>query len=354
MKRFEIILKNILLKILLFANKSKKKSILPNTFNNKKVLFIRLNRIGDALICTPLLKLLYEKLNIEIHVLADKKNHFVFQNQSYINKCFVFNKGLKGFSEYKDLLNKEEYDVIVDLHDDVSTTVSYLLALSNGNNIFGLKKKNENLYTCTIERKDSTKTHVVERILEIAKLFGVEPDYSQANIVYESSTSDFDFVNEFINKSISDKKPLIGINISAGNSARFWGINRFRELLEFLKNYDVNIVLITTVKEVGLAYQICNTEYPVFYTPKYSSLAALVSKLDFLFTPDTSTVHLASMYRIPVFGLYVKYNTNDIIWYAYKSQHTETITEECNLDSLDFSIVKNDFKPFFEKILYGK
>lgn len=354
MKRLEIIFKNILLKILLLSNKNNKSAILPDSFKDKKVLFIRLNRIGDALVCTPLLKLLYDELNIDIHVLADKKNCFIFQNQSYIKKCFIFNKGIKGFSEYKNLISNEEYDAIVDLHDDVSTTVSYLLALSKGNNIFGLKKRNENLYTSTIVRKDSTKTHVVERILEIAKLFKVNPDYNQLNIVYESNSTDFDFVNEFLSKSIVEKKPLIGINISAGNSARFWGINRFRELLEFLKNYDVNIVLITTVKEVGIAYQICRTDYPVFYTPKYSTLSAFVSKLDFLFTPDTSTVHLASMYEIPVFGLYVKYNTNDIIWYAYKSEHAETITKESNLDSLDFSIVKNDFKPFFEKILYGK
>jgi ADP-heptose:LPS heptosyltransferase len=354
MKKLEILLKRIILYLFLKYHRKKNSVNSIEDFTNKKVLFIRLNRIGDALVTTPLLFLLKSKLNLIIHVLADKKNYFVFSGQSFIDKTYVFNKGLTGYKKYKKILNIEKYDCVVDLHDDTSATVSFLLSMVSDSLVFGLRKNYLNLYSKTIERLDSSKFHVVERITEIAKLFNLSYNKEELNIKYEYTKDDIENVNEFLGQAYSETKPLIGINIIAGNRSRFWGINRFSALIDFLQKYNVNILIITTPKEIKTAYDISGSKIPIYYSNKFTRISALVSKLDFLFTPDTSIVHLASIYNIPVFGIYVKYNTNDIIWYAYKSMHDEFITEEPNFDNLSYELIEPKFKHFFEKIINGK
>ena len=96
MKRIELILKNLLLRMLLViyrAPKSDEKLILTT---KSKILFIRLNRIGDALVTTPLFSIIKKHTNCQIHLLADKKNHFVFNNNPSINIVNVFIKGIRG------------------------------------------------------------------------------------------------------------------------------------------------------------------------------------------------------------------------------------------------------------------
>ena len=54
-----------------------------------------------------------------------------------------------------------------------------------------------------------------------------------------------------------------------------------------------------------------------------------------------------------VFGIYVKYNTTNMIWSPFKAQFDCVITEEPNFKNLEFEEVEEKFKTFFEKI-YGQ
>jgi len=82
---------------------------------------------------------------------------------------------------------------------------------------------------------------------------------------------------------------------------------------------------------------------------EFDTFAAGISKLNFLFTPDTSVVHIASIYKIPVFGLYVKYNTQDMIWSPYNTEFDCIVTEEPTLKNISFEEVINKFIPFLER-----
>lgn len=350
MKKFEIILKNLFLKILLLAKSISPAAPIPKSGKYSKILIIRLNRIGDALAVTPFIKELKNGTGAEIHILADRKNNFAFYNNPYINKTIVFEKGFKGFFRTVGALNNENYDAIADLHDDVSTTVSFLLALLDSPRKYGLKKGNESLYTQTAEKLEPSKYHVIDRSLELLKLFNVKPNPENINVVYNPSARSLKKADEFLNHNLNSGKYLFGINISAGSDARFWGVDRFKKLISFLENYGVNILVLSPVRDLHLAEQIAEGR-PVFASPDFDEFCAAISKLDFLFTPDTSAVHIASAFNIPVFGLYVKYNTDDMIWSPYKSKFDCIITTEPNLNTVSFEETIDKFKPFFESIL---
>ena len=349
MKKVEILLRHTILKILLLFSVRRTSLDKPVVTSKSKVLFIRLNRIGDALVTTPLLHQIKQQIDCSVFVLADSKNHFIFQHCPAVDVTLKYEKGLKGIQKVKSLIQKNEIDTIVDLHDDVSTSVSFILSLALTKQIFGLKKENEKLYTHTVDRLNSSAHHIVERTLKLSNLFEIEPDYQSAKIDYQINQESLDFAESFINK-FRDKF-ILGINITAGSEARFWGVDNYKSLISLLKNYDINYIVFTNEEFFDKAKLIAN-EKNIYPPSKYFDIfAAGISKLNMLFTPDTSVVHICSEFEIPVFGLYVKYKTNDMIWSPYNTEFESIITEDPTLQNVTFDEVKNKLIPFLEKQL---
>ncbi|MGE5497836.1 MAG: glycosyltransferase family 9 protein [Syntrophothermus sp.] len=353
MKKVEIFVKNLLLKLLLLLLKRKNSKDKVVFDQNSRVLFIRLNRIGDALVSTPLLKLIKEKTGCHISVIADKNNSFVFKNNSSVDEIILFNKGFSGILALLKEIKRGRYDAFVDLHDDVSTTVTYIFALSSVKNKFGLKKSNSEVYTQTVDRLDASKTHVVDRLLQLVRLFGLDPGSADTNIVFCPSQPAVAKINKMLEtRNLKNGRPLVGINISAGNVSRFWGVENFRNITNLMQQYNADYIIICTTKDINQALEISkNDKSRLFYSPSFDEFAAVVSKLDLLFTPDTSIIHLASAYCVPVFGLYVKFNTSDMIWSPYKSDFDCIVTENYNLSNITAEMAVEKFKPFLEKHL---
>ncbi len=353
MKKLEFFFKNILLNILLFFNSHDDKGGIVPGKDFEKILFIRLNRIGDALVVTPLLHEIKKKLNSKIYLLADKNNFVAFNNNTDVDEILVFDKDIKGFLKVLKFIKTENIKTVVDLHVDISTTVSFLIALCKAKNKFALEKSNKKIYTKTVKTLDGSKYHIVDRILEISKLFEIEPDKNNINIHFTPAESSVQKVQEYLNKKFPLKKILIGINISAGSTARFWGIENYKKLINYFIQFDVNLIIICSPTDVNLAKEICNNKYYYFSSENYDEFASMISGLDFLFTPDTAAVHLASVFEIPVFGLYVKYNTEDMIWSPYKSKFDCVVTTEPNLKNMTFESVKIKLQLFIENFNFS-
>lgn len=354
-KKFEQLLRRILMFFLLSLSRRKKLSEqLPVIKEETKILFIRLNRIGDALVSTPLIELTKKKTGCIVYVLADKKNYFVFKNNPNIDDVIIFEKGIKNFFKLKKFIKQKEIDILVDLHDDVSTTVSFLIAVVECEYKLGLKKSNSEIYTHTVDRINSDRNHVIVRTSEISKLLGLNYSKEELRIGYYPKEENIHFAKEFVKTTFPERKYLLGINISAGSDARFWGVENFRSLLNELSRYDLNILIFTDTKDYDKAQLIFEKKfiYPAF--KDFDKFAAGILELDMLFSPDTSAIHIASIKRIPVFGLYVKYKTNDMIWSPYNTDFECVITEEPNLNNVTFKEVKKKFIPFLEKYLNGE
>ena len=82
------------------------------------------------MVTTPLLDEVKKNIGCKVYVLADSKNYFIFKNNPSIDEIKIFNKGFSGIFEVREFIKQNKIDTIVDLHDDVSTTVSFIIALS--------------------------------------------------------------------------------------------------------------------------------------------------------------------------------------------------------------------------------
>lgn len=353
MKKIEILIRNLILNLLLLFKRSAQKDSLPTITNETKILFIRLNRIGDALVTTPLLAKIKEQYNCSISVCADKKNYFVFERSGVVDNILTYDKKKESLFKLIRRIRKKHFDIVVDLHDDVSTTVSLVVAFLNIPYKFALNKKTRRLYSNVIPRIDPSTNHVIDRLMEFRRLFKIDIDSNEINVVFEPSVDDISITDLFLGEKYEINRFLLGINISAGSKARFWGIENYKKLILSLKKYKLNILILCSENDLYAAKEISENKLPVYWTKDFSEFSAMIKNLNFLFSPDTSIIHIASAFRIPVFGIYVKYNTNEEIWYPYKSKYKVVITEEATLENVSCETVIEKFIPFFEGIYYG-
>jgi len=354
LKEFEILIKNIFLRILLFFNPHPKASEKLRLTPESKIILVRLNNIGDALVTTPLICEIKKQTGCGIYILADRRNQFIFRNNPYIDEVWKFEKGIAGFFRTLKKIKTENFSAVIDLHDDVSTTVSFLIALCKTPHKIGLERDNKDLFTETIPKPDTVTNHVIERNAELGKLLGLKIDKKELNVIYQPKPQSLKTAGGYLAEKFPRKKFLIGINISAGGDARFWGVENYKKLLAFLSQYEADLLLLTLMRDIKEAYMIADLNQPVFFNQSFDVFAAMISKLDFLFSPDTSIIHLASAFQKPVFGIYVKYNTNDMIWSPYKSKFDCVVTTEPTLKNMTFEEVRDRLKPFLEGLLPGK
>lgn len=355
LKQIEYFLKNILLIIL--SSLSKKSKLFNQELkinSNTNCLLIRINRIGDALVTTPFIHLLKSKINPKISVLADRRNYFVFNNNPDIEEVMIYDKGFVGFFKTLKTINSKRFDVIFDMHDDVSTTISFLITAAKCQNKVGLEKQNKNIFTHTVPRPDASKYHVIERLSSFSNLLGFVYSKDELKINYNPTNQSIKKVDEIIDNLFDKKRFLLGINISAGSDARFWGTENYKSLVNKLNEYDTNLLLICHDKDYDKAKEIIDQRFILNPSKEFDLFAAIIQKLNMLFSPDTSAVFLADAKGIPVFGIYVKFKTKEVIWTPYNSDFECVVTEEPTLHNLKFEDVWNKFQPFLEKYLLQK
>jgi ADP-heptose:LPS heptosyltransferase len=216
---------------------------------------------------------------------------------------------------------------------------------------YGLEKSNKLIFTHTVPRLDAKKFHVIERITTLLKLTGNEFGKEELKIDYHPAESSIMKIKELLENLYDIKRFLIGINISAGSDARFWGIENYKLLVSKLKEFDINLILICHDKDYLKAKEIIDDKFILNPTKNFDLFAAVIQNLDLLFSPDTSAVFLADAKRIPVFELVVKYRTDEVIWHPFNSDCDFIITKEPTLRNIKFEEVWNKFRPFLQKHL---
>jgi len=337
MKRLEIFLRHSVIKILkLLSRKSKSPSVKPD--GNSKILIIRLNNLGDALVTTPLIRIIKKYTGAEIKVAASKRNYFIFQNNKNISEILLYDKSFSGFFRLLKKINSNKFDCIIDAHTDTSGTVSLLTAFSKSPLKVCLQKESAPICNLIAPYNAEDGSHIIEMICRIADVLKINYSSEDIKMEYDFLPASDDKVKYFLSSSYQTSSKLIGINFFAGSDARFWGISNYQNLISYLTEKGFKVIPISDVRNLDLAAKICPDEK--IFCGSFDELAALVSKLDYLITPDTSLVHLCSIYNIPSFILFVKYKLKGSLWTPYKTKYESIITEEPELKYIPYKDAK--------------
>ncbi|MDG1842025.1 MAG: glycosyltransferase family 9 protein [Crocinitomicaceae bacterium] len=256
-----------------------------------KILIIRFSSIGDIVLTTPVVRCLKQQKKTTIHYLIKKNYTEVLQNNVYIDKLLAFDK--KEQKETIKKLQKENYDLIIDLQNNLS---SFFIKRKLYKKTLTVNKKNIKKWLLVNTGKDLLKReHIVERYFQTIKKINVKNDQKGLdffiNPKVEQSTT--------ISKSKILETPFIAWAIGATYSKKKISIP---QIIEVLNRYDKPVVLLGGKKEQKEAEQIIlysKNNKIINFCGKLTlqESAFLVNKSELILTNDTGLMHIASAFK---------------------------------------------------------
>ncbi len=340
---------NMKIKAYLLRLLTQKKSIDFDLKNTSTVLFFRYDRIGDMIISTPVFReLKLANPHISISVLASKSNKEVLLNNPYVNHIYVNHKN----NFFKDLpslikLRKKKFDVCVEFDHSVIPHAILRLIIIKPKKVISVKKNgrygvngNElSLYDNYTER--GYQKHFRDILLETIKPMGV----------VEPKSKNYDLFITNIQRKQAKKfveyyhsKILIGINLEGAIKSKKIGFSELNEICKGLHRHfdNLQIIILSTPKKFqSIRKKIAKIELD-FISASYKTdtildVAALVSQLDFIISPDTSISHVASAFNIPVVTIHEK-NQESYQLFAPTSTLNRTVFSKSKDSLIGFSI----------------
>lgn len=315
LKLIELYIRHLLLQLASAVFSRKKKQSFATNFLPKKILLIRTDKIGDAIISTPLFKTLRELFpDSEITVLLSKKNESSSELLPYISNTLSLGKSLN--SAYKPLRNirLKNYDVCINLLLNRSTTAILATLFSGAKYKIGFQEE-DFLYDINIPKPEEIE-HIsitTQRLLSPftdkiqSRLYLKNDNLKNDDLKNGISVSNFDSpqdaeeinANDSITKDGGSRPKKIGLNISAGKNDSKWGIENNIQLAKMLKQAGYNVEIISAIKDKHTQELIAQRGMvacsEVFHS--LSHFVKMLSKFDIIITPDTSVTHIASAIR---------------------------------------------------------
>jgi ADP-heptose:LPS heptosyltransferase len=166
-------------------------------------------------------------------------------------------------------------------------------------------------------------SHIIERTKDFLHQMGIPID--------DKRVKPFFYLNPIVFSEIKKQKrddgKIIAINLSAGADIRYWGKDKWIELLKhILKEYpNFRLLLLSIPKDESLRKEIYSKlnliQFPSIKTPTIQHFASYIKISDILITPDTSAVHIASAFGIPTIAMYPNYDSNFVSWQPFKTPY---------------------------------
>ena len=137
-----------------------------------KVLIVRFSSIGDIIYTTPVVRCLKQQVQgVEVHYLTKSNFSFLLDKNPYIDKLIFLKPSL---SETIRDLKLEKYDLIIDLHNSLRSTI---IKLRMGVKSSTFKKERLKKWLAIKYKINLVKpVHLVDRYLKTIEFLGVKND----------------------------------------------------------------------------------------------------------------------------------------------------------------------------------
>jgi ADP-heptose:LPS heptosyltransferase len=321
--------------------------------NISKILLFRQDRIGDLLVTTGFMRNLRKLMpQARIDILLSQKNYGAkHAAEPWVDDIIVYKKGLNKSIELIRELKSNKYDLVIDLFDNASTTSSALLKNLKSQYKLGFEKENLGNYTQTVPLPNKREVHIVDRIGNLLLPFGCNSRDLDMSLEYQLSDYDSRKAQALM---VKKEKKRLGINLAGSSRAKFWGTKNNIEFIQKIESgvHDIEIIIFSMPDYSTELKEICSATSAVA-APKASSAheyASLLAQCDFLLTTDTSAVHFASAFQIPLIALYTEGRDPEapLPWTAYKTPGKSIISPNEKLSDINPEDVYVAFEEMLE------
>lgn len=272
----------------------------------KKILVIRFSSIGDIVLTSPIVRCLKNQImDCELHFLTKKAFVSIVVNNPNVDKVHSIEKDV---NEIIPQLYKEDFDFVVDLHNNIRT---YLVKKKLKKPSASFNKLNiQKWILVNFKRNFLPDIHIVDRYFKTLESLGVENDNQGLDFFIDE--------NDKIKKSQLPeyhRDGFIGIVIGGKHSTK---ILPDEKIISICKKINKPIILLGGPDDFEKGEIIQKNFGDKVYNScgKYSinQSASLISLAEKVITNDTGLMHIAAAYKkkivsvwgntVPAFGMY--------------------------------------------------
>lgn len=322
----------------------------------KSILFLRYDgKIGDMVVNSLMfreIKKVYP--NIKIGVVARGAAIDIIKDNPNVDKIYEYYKDRKKIKDLALKIKEEKYDLLIDFSEMLRINQMMLINLCGARFNIGLDRKEWKLFDLSIKSDKDFKwtEHITNRYLAYLIKLGLKKE--NIDISYDIYLKDEKKYEVFFNE-IKENKKLI-LNPYGASKHKSFSVENLENIINYLKNRDIAIILVyfgDKYKEL----EFLEKKYKHVYMPqKIESIldtAILIKKSDYVISPDTSIVHIASALNKKMITVYPpkggKYGVDHLVW-APKSEYSRVIFckdktgtyDEIDINTFNFDEMKEE------------
>ncbi len=350
-KNIELAGRSFLMRIFsaLFAPKNVLEQV-PANEKIERIILLRQDKIGDMVVSLPAIRAVREKFpDAKIALLVSERNSQIVKYEREIEKIFYRKAPHKFLSSLLEV-RKFRPDTLVDLQMKSSTT-SMLYAIASGAKWkIGAQRTKKSPFNVQVSIGEDL--HIIDSTVKIVSALCGAIDIEAIDRSVRLSEIELAFAQKSWARIVIDPQKSIAVNISAGSHTRFWGEQNFIKLCKFIrsKNYTPLIFYAPDDRAVAKTISDAVSETKMIpETPTILHSAAILQKTKMLISPDTSIIHIAAGFDIPVIGLYPKGRENKVRWGPRNPNSRIVQSDKTNsLGEIDVKLVEKNFMELVE------
>jgi lipopolysaccharide heptosyltransferase II len=287
-------------------NRSGKPKI--NLSSTKKILLIRLRRIGDIVMTTPAVTALRNGLpQAFISYVVEEPYSQLIEGNPNLDKAVILPRNVSAGDFFKFIrqIRKEKYDLIVDFHGGPR---AFLIALLSGARLkAGYRTKYKHfIYDIKLPRDPQEGSeHSVEGHLNLVRALGIEIPSTPLLCLPDARETERNDIQKLWRENSLENAKAVVIHISAGNEFRDWGIDNLAVLISQLSEIPgVKTILIGGEDDRKAAQEIrekCKAPLISFVGHlNLSKLRHIISLSSLFVGPDSGPMHIAASTKTPI------------------------------------------------------
>ena len=296
----------------------------------KKILIIRFSSIGDIVLTTPVVRVLHEQLNAEIHFLTKPAFASIVLANPHVSKVITLSD---DFDKMTTLLKGEKYDHVIDLHHNLRSARLKLALGRPSSSFHKLNFKKWLIVNFKINRLPAK--HIVDRYFDAVMFLGVHND---------NAGLDF-FIPEDKNVNVQKHFNLqphsyTSIVIGAAHETKCMTAEQIAEVCRIL---EMPVILLGGKQEINKANAIIQNANSSLIKSACGGFdifqsSSILEQSATIITHDTGLMHIAAALNkpqvvvwgntIPDFGMYPYYGDQTIQWISF--EHPDLPCRPCS------------------------
>lgn len=295
--------------------------------------------MGDVVLLVPIVRSLVEAYpDVEITVVTRPKFASFFTDIDRVvpypaDVDYTFN-GIFGMRElFRKLLQRADYEVVIDAHDHIRTIVMRTLfkLFTVPVVVFEKGRPQKKQFTRKENKNTTPLPHTVERYRLAFEKAGFPLSISPPPYL-SIRDSTRDEVNAWLEEQqLKKNTPWIGIAPFAMHTSKIWPLPNYGELIRILgEKTGARIFLFGGGDKEVKFFEELKSEFPdrcvvVAGQLKIKQELALMEQLDAMVAVDSSNMHLASLMNLPVISIWG--GTHPDVGFAPFGQHPENLIQ---------------------------